>query len=72
MTSDRFKRALSAAFANQPRHCSQCCQQRPRAGGREITYNRGKNARWVCGDCAESIAESVRREVLHCGAGRDS
>ena len=43
-----YRRLLSATHGHQPRYCSQCRCQRPRAGGREITYNGGRNARWVC------------------------
>lgn len=45
----KHKNVMRSQFAIGPRYCSQCLCQRPRAGGREITYNNGKNARWVCG-----------------------
>lgn len=48
MPSDTYRRLLSATHGHQPRYCSQCRCQRPRAGGREITFNGGRNARWVC------------------------
>lgn len=34
---------------DRPRYCTQCKCQRPRNGGREIAFNGGRNARWVCG-----------------------
>jgi hypothetical protein len=46
--SSYIKRTMTAQFAGGPRYCEQCKQQRPRAGGREIAFNNGKNQRWVC------------------------
>lgn len=47
-TINRFKNALRAQFAVGPRYCTTCRCQRPRKGGREIAFNGGLNARWVC------------------------
>jgi hypothetical protein len=44
-----YKRILAAMHSQQPRYCTQCRCQRPRKGGREIAFNDGRNARWVCG-----------------------
>lgn len=45
----KHRNRLRAEHAEGPRYCTQCRCQRPRAGGREIAYNGGLNARWVCG-----------------------
>lgn len=40
---------MRARFALNDRYCTQCKCNRPRQGGREIAFNGGLNARWVCG-----------------------
>ena len=58
----RYRRFLRAQLAEGPRYCTQCHRQRPRAGGREIRYNRGRNARWVCASCTPAEHEQ-RQDV---------
>lgn len=50
-TLAQHKRRMSGQFAQGPRYCTNCKQTKPRAGGREIAINGGRNARWVCADC---------------------
>lgn len=48
--NDHMRNLLRSEYgAEKPRYCTQCRCQRPRAGGREIAFNGGKNSRWVCG-----------------------
>jgi hypothetical protein len=47
--NDFYKRLMASRLANDTRYCTQCRCQRPRKGGREIAFNGGMNARWVCG-----------------------
>ena len=46
---EKQRSEMRARFAEGPRYCTQCKCQRPRQGGREIAFNGGMNARWVCG-----------------------
>lgn len=45
---------MRARFALNDRYCTQCKCPRPRQGGREIEFNGGLNARWVCGRHGEA------------------
>lgn len=45
---------MRAKFSGQPRFCTQCRCARPHQGGREIAFNNGRNARWVCSLHGES------------------
>lgn len=51
----QMRRLLTAKHADGPRYCTACRCQRPREGGREIAFNGGMNARWVCNKHSEEI-----------------
>lgn len=45
----QMRRLLTARHGQDPRYCTICRCQRPREGGREIAFNGGLRARWICG-----------------------
>ena len=46
--------------AGGTKFCSQCKCVKTQKGGAERLINKGRQTRWICADCRESIAKRVR------------